>query len=56
MKCCSDDFSLSMPHDDDEHRCNGADGNHIMSRQLDKTTKPWTWSNCSRQFITEFLE
>lgn len=48
-----------MPHDDDDKcakymRTQGKQ--HIMSRMLDHNTHPWSWSNCSRQFVTEYLE
>ncbi|XP_062553913.1 A disintegrin and metalloproteinase with thrombospondin motifs 1 isoform X2 [Armigeres subalbatus] len=51
---------LSMPHDDDA-RCapyrNEASGKqNIMSRMLDQNTHPWSWSKCSRHFVTEYLE
>ena len=48
-----------MPHDDD-FKCQrfiDTSGVHnVMSRMLDHNTYPWAWSNCSRYFITEFLE
>ncbi|VVC45349.1 Peptidase M12B, ADAM-TS,Metallopeptidase, catalytic domain,ADAM-TS Spacer 1,Peptidase M12B, partial [Cinara cedri] len=50
---------LSMPHDDDV-KCKEygqEDGvNHVMSRMLDHNSHPWTWSTCSRHFLTEYLE
>ncbi|XP_055637495.1 A disintegrin and metalloproteinase with thrombospondin motifs 20 isoform X2 [Toxorhynchites rutilus septentrionalis] len=51
---------LSMPHDDDV-RCGPFRGENsgkqnIMSRMLDHNTHPWSWSNCSRHFVTEYLE
>ncbi|XP_055541621.1 A disintegrin and metalloproteinase with thrombospondin motifs 9 isoform X2 [Wyeomyia smithii] len=51
---------LSMPHDDDV-RCGPFRGEsstkqNIMSRMLDQNTHPWSWSNCSRHFVTEYLE
>ena len=50
---------LNMPHDDD-FKCQrfiDTSGVHnVMSRMLDHNTYPWAWSNCSRYFITEFLE
>lgn len=51
--------SLNMPHDDDQ-RCGAFNGqstrHNVMSRMLDSNTYPWSWSNCSRHFLTEFLE
>lgn len=48
-----------MPHDDDQ-RCGALNGqtvrHNVMSRMLDHNTYPWSWSNCSRHFLTEFLE
>lgn len=53
-------FRLSMPHDDDskcaEFRKTGKTQQNIMSRMLDHNTHPWSWSTCSRHFVTEFLE
>uniref|UniRef100_A0A6B2E840 Putativedisintegrin and metalloproteinase with thrombospondin motifs 9 n=1 Tax=Phlebotomus kandelakii TaxID=1109342 RepID=A0A6B2E840_9DIPT len=51
---------LSMPHDDDP-KCGQFHGpkkhkDFIMSRMLDHNTHPWAWSDCSRHFITEYLE
>jgi hypothetical protein len=53
--------SLGIPHDHDEKcrdmRTNQTNGKYnIMSKMLDFNAFPWTWSNCSRHFITEFLE
>ncbi|KAG4076388.1 hypothetical protein HA402_005831 [Bradysia odoriphaga] len=51
---------LSMPHDDDtkcaEFRKPGKTQQNIMSRMLDHNTHPWSWSDCSRHYVTEFLE
>ncbi|XP_038115845.1 A disintegrin and metalloproteinase with thrombospondin motifs 9 isoform X2 [Culex quinquefasciatus] len=51
---------LSMPHDDDVRcipfRGEGSGKQNIMSRMLDQNTHPWSWSNCSRNFVTEYLE
>ncbi|XP_029727453.2 A disintegrin and metalloproteinase with thrombospondin motifs 9 isoform X3 [Aedes albopictus] len=51
---------LSMPHDDDvrcaPYRGEGTGKQNIMSRMLDQNTHPWSWSNCSRHFVTEYLE
>uniref|UniRef100_A0A1B6E0Y8 Peptidase M12B domain-containing protein n=1 Tax=Clastoptera arizonana TaxID=38151 RepID=A0A1B6E0Y8_9HEMI len=49
---------LNMPHDDDI-KCNpyrGTTKMHVMSRMLDEHTYPWSWSNCSRHYLTEFLD
>ncbi|XP_055713479.1 A disintegrin and metalloproteinase with thrombospondin motifs 20 isoform X2 [Phlebotomus papatasi] len=51
---------LSMPHDDDP-KCGKFHNpkkhkDFIMSRMLDHNTHPWAWSDCSRHFITEYLE
>ncbi|XP_066997259.2 A disintegrin and metalloproteinase with thrombospondin motifs 4 isoform X2 [Anabrus simplex] len=50
---------LNMPHDDAED-CKLFSKSHItnnvMSRMLDGTTSPWSWSACSRHFLTEYLE
>ncbi|XP_021708410.1 A disintegrin and metalloproteinase with thrombospondin motifs 9 isoform X4 [Aedes aegypti] len=51
---------LSMPHDDDvrcaPYRGEGSAKQNIMSRMLDQNTHPWSWSNCSRHYVTEYLE
>ncbi|KAJ6633267.1 A disintegrin and metalloproteinase with thrombospondin motifs 9 [Pseudolycoriella hygida] len=51
---------LSMPHDDDtkcaEFRSPGKSQQNIMSRMLDHNTHPWSWSDCSRHYVTDFLE
>ncbi|XP_063700230.1 A disintegrin and metalloproteinase with thrombospondin motifs 15 [Culicoides brevitarsis] len=55
---------LNMPHDDDprcqretgEDRRDSQSKQHIMSRMLDQNTNPWSWSKCSRRFVTEYLE
>ena len=51
---------LNMPHDDDKkcekYRANGIHKTNIMSRMLDHNTHPWSWSNCSKHFVTEFVE
>lgn len=50
-----------MPHDDDV-KCSkfrnkdGSNSQHIMSRMLDYNTHPWSWSACSRHYVTEYLE
>ncbi|XP_026471997.1 A disintegrin and metalloproteinase with thrombospondin motifs 9-like [Ctenocephalides felis] len=53
---------LNMPHDDDDKCAAFRDKvvpsakDNIMSRMLDHNTYPWSWSQCSRHFITDFLE
>ncbi|GIY63959.1 a disintegrin and metalloproteinase with thrombospondin motifs 9 [Caerostris extrusa] len=46
-------------HDDDA-KCNRFHKQgqrlHVMARMLDYNSYPWTWSECSRHFITTFLE
>uniref|UniRef100_A0A0K8T167 Peptidase M12B domain-containing protein n=1 Tax=Lygus hesperus TaxID=30085 RepID=A0A0K8T167_LYGHE len=49
---------LNMPHDED-NRCekyNVDKISHVMARVLDNNTSPWSWSECSRQILTEFLQ
>ncbi|CAH1278310.1 unnamed protein product, partial [Diabrotica balteata] len=50
---------LSMPHDEDK-KCERFNKyisiTNIMSKSFKKDTKPFTWSPCSRYFITEFLD
>ncbi|XP_074026740.1 ADAM metallopeptidase with thrombospondin type 1 motif A isoform X3 [Leptinotarsa decemlineata] len=50
---------LSMPHDEDG-KCQQLNKDisisNIMSKVIEKDTKPFTWSPCSRYFITEFLD
>ena len=47
--------SFSLRHDDE---CNGTkpETYHVMAPTLDYETQPWSWSQCSRDKITEFLE
>ncbi|BES98776.1 a disintegrin and metalloproteinase with thrombospondin motifs [Nesidiocoris tenuis] len=48
---------LNMPHDEDI-RCksyNVDKRSHVMARVLDNNTFPWSWSECSRHILTEFL-
>lgn len=51
---------LNMPHDDDKVKCadfkKTSSHSNIMSRVLDNNTFPWEWSECSKHFVTEFLE
>ncbi|XP_037955485.1 A disintegrin and metalloproteinase with thrombospondin motifs 20 isoform X2 [Teleopsis dalmanni] len=51
---------LNMPHDDDD-RCKmfnklGTKRKHIMSSVMGKDIHPWSWSDCSRYYVSEFLE
>ncbi|KAL9889384.1 ADAM metallopeptidase with thrombospondin type 1 motif A isoform 2-T2 [Glossina fuscipes fuscipes] len=53
---------LNMPHDDDD-RCkkfNSKPGTnrklHIMSSVMGDDIHPWSWSDCSRYYVSEFLE
>ncbi|XP_039287306.1 LOW QUALITY PROTEIN: A disintegrin and metalloproteinase with thrombospondin motifs 9 [Nilaparvata lugens] len=50
---------LNMLHDDDQ-KCIPFQGmsnrNHVMARMLDHNTIPWSWSYCSRHFLTEYLD
>ncbi|XP_054290364.1 A disintegrin and metalloproteinase with thrombospondin motifs 20-like [Macrosteles quadrilineatus] len=50
---------LNMPHDDDikcEPYRRGHVQHKVMSRMLDHNTDPYAWSECSRHFLTEYLE
>ncbi|XP_015439525.1 PREDICTED: A disintegrin and metalloproteinase with thrombospondin motifs 9 [Dufourea novaeangliae] len=51
---------LNMPHDDEKQKCskyvNGTHVQNIMSTAMDNNTYPWEWSNCSRHYVTDFLE
>lgn len=51
--------SLNIPHDDDE-KCNSYryhdDTRNIMSAGLGNNVHPWMWSECSRNYVTDFLE
>ncbi|XP_043943348.1 A disintegrin and metalloproteinase with thrombospondin motifs 20 [Protopterus annectens] len=49
---------FNMPHDDSP-KCKEAGVKHqyhVMAPILNYDTKPWTWSKCSRKYITEFLD
>ncbi|XP_055852459.1 A disintegrin and metalloproteinase with thrombospondin motifs 9 [Episyrphus balteatus] len=51
---------LNMPHDDD-NRCldfkpYGKSTLHIMSSTMGDDIHPWSWSDCSRHYVSEFLE
>ena len=48
-----------MPHDDDEKCKNFPRYNvttFVMSRTLDHNSNPWEWSQCSRNYVTSFIE
>lgn len=50
---------LSIPHDDD-HKCARFNDEgqrlHVMARMLDYNSHPWSWSMCSRHYITAYLD
>ncbi|KAG9342275.1 hypothetical protein JZ751_016777, partial [Albula glossodonta] len=49
---------FNMPHDDN-HKCKEAGMKHqyhVMAPTLNHDTSPWSWSKCSRKYITEFLD
>ena len=49
--------SFSLPHDGDNNPCTRSRGDQrLMAPSLSFDTKPWSWSNCSRDNITQFLE
>ena len=49
-----------MPHDDDQKCIDFSSANasvsYVMSRMLDHNTNPWEWSECSRHYVTAFLD
>ncbi|CAH3156387.1 unnamed protein product, partial [Porites lobata] len=48
---------FSLPHDGDNNQCTRSRGDQrLMAPSLSFDTKPWSWSNCSRDKITQFLE
>ncbi|XP_055377967.1 A disintegrin and metalloproteinase with thrombospondin motifs 9-like isoform X3 [Condylostylus longicornis] len=52
---------FSAPHDDDKKKCHKYNIGippqmNIMSSTMAAHIHPWTWSDCSRGFIDEFLE
>lgn len=55
-------LSLNMNHDDDDKcmpyvaRHNNNKVLHIMSSVMGIHMHPWSWSKCSRHFVSEFLE
>ncbi|XP_073798559.1 A disintegrin and metalloproteinase with thrombospondin motifs 20 isoform X1 [Danio rerio] len=49
---------FNMPHDDSP-KCREAGIKHqyhVMAPTLNYDTSPWSWSKCSRKYITEFLD
>ncbi|KAG8577665.1 hypothetical protein GDO81_010252, partial [Engystomops pustulosus] len=49
---------FNMPHDDST-KCKDIgikNEFHVMSAVLSYDTSPWTWSECSQKYITEFLD
>uniref|UniRef100_UPI0037E8F759 A disintegrin and metalloproteinase with thrombospondin motifs 20 n=1 Tax=Semicossyphus pulcher TaxID=241346 RepID=UPI0037E8F759 len=49
---------FNMPHDDNP-KCKEAGMKHqyhVMAPTLNYDTNPWSWSKCSRKYITEFLD
>uniref|UniRef100_H2LDH7 ADAM metallopeptidase with thrombospondin type 1 motif 20 n=3 Tax=Oryzias latipes TaxID=8090 RepID=H2LDH7_ORYLA len=49
---------FNMPHDDSP-MCREAGMKHqyhVMAPTLNYDTNPWSWSKCSRKYITEFLD
>ncbi|XP_072340509.1 A disintegrin and metalloproteinase with thrombospondin motifs 20 isoform X1 [Scyliorhinus torazame] len=49
---------FNMPHDD-SFKCKEAGVKHqyhVMAPTLNYHTSPWTWSRCSRKYITNFLD
>ncbi|XP_013098906.2 A disintegrin and metalloproteinase with thrombospondin motifs 9 [Stomoxys calcitrans] len=52
---------LNMPHDDD-YRCKQFNKpgvkrrRHIMSSVMERDIHPWSWSDCSRYYVSEFFE
>uniref|UniRef100_A0A8C6WWM1 ADAM metallopeptidase with thrombospondin type 1 motif 20 n=1 Tax=Neogobius melanostomus TaxID=47308 RepID=A0A8C6WWM1_9GOBI len=49
---------FNMPHDDNP-KCREAvlkHQYHVMAPTLNYDTSPWSWSKCSRKYITEFLD
>lgn len=48
---------LNAPHDGEQNTCNEFNGQvHIMTPTFSIKYKTWTWSSCSRRFITEFID
>ncbi|KAK3601758.1 hypothetical protein CHS0354_016122 [Potamilus streckersoni] len=54
---------FDLPHDDDlkcqplyQKSRNSDNHTHLMSPTLDQDVDPWSWSECSRRLITEFID
>uniref|UniRef100_T1DG09 Putative disintegrin and metalloproteinase with thrombospondin motifs n=1 Tax=Cupiennius salei TaxID=6928 RepID=T1DG09_CUPSA len=50
---------MSIPHDDDNKcaRYHSEKKNlHVMARMLDYNSNPWSWSDCSREYLTTFFD
>ena len=48
---------LNAPHDGDDNECTeDKDNVHVMTPSFSISSKIWTWSSCSRKYITEFLD
>ncbi|KAK8783310.1 hypothetical protein V5799_010329 [Amblyomma americanum] len=50
---------LNIPHDDDQKCAKyrlASQPLHVMARMLDYNSHPWSWSVCSRHYVTTFLE
>ncbi|XP_053557160.1 A disintegrin and metalloproteinase with thrombospondin motifs 12 [Bombina bombina] len=49
--------SFGMQHDGQGNDCDSAEGPpYIMSRQLKYDSSPLTWSSCSKEYVTRFLD
>nr|XP_006818840.1 PREDICTED: A disintegrin and metalloproteinase with thrombospondin motifs 9 [Saccoglossus kowalevskii] len=48
---------FNLPHDDDRNKCakNNTGKLHVMAPTLTYNTNPWSWSVCSKNELTEFL-
>lgn len=51
-------FRLDCPHDDEEPCVNHQSKKewHTMGPSPDETSDLWSWSECSRRFITDFIK
>ncbi|XP_077545938.1 ADAM metallopeptidase with thrombospondin type 1 motif A isoform X1 [Haemaphysalis longicornis] len=50
---------LNIPHDDDQKCAKyrlASQPLHVMARMLDYNSHPWSWSVCSRHYVTTFLD
>ncbi|KAH7974909.1 hypothetical protein HPB49_021379 [Dermacentor silvarum] len=50
---------LNIPHDDDQKCAKyrlASQPLHVMARMLDYNSHPWSWSACSRHYVTNFLD